>query len=118
MSPIFSGKMEVFLGIFDTLVENFNISTAIPVHGAHFNDTGYDLLQEEGGYAGHYVPENHEKGLQLGGGGRQKADRSSLTLKVFECPLFFKKMEEPAELLWAASFSPGRKEYCWDRQGC
>ena len=45
-SPYFLGKRKYFCG-FDTLVENFTISTAIPVHGAHFNDTGYDLLQEE-----------------------------------------------------------------------
>ncbi|RJX25617.1 MAG: glycoside hydrolase [Dethiobacter sp.] len=43
---IFWENGKYFCGIFDTLVDNFNISLSIPVHSEHFNDTGYNLVQE------------------------------------------------------------------------
>ena len=86
--PIFSGKTGSISADLDTLVENFNISTAIPLHGAHFNDTGYDLLQEEADTQV-IMCLRIMKGPATGGGGRQKAGRSFPTLKVScSVPLF------------------------------
>ncbi|HAA33675.1 MAG TPA: glycoside hydrolase [Firmicutes bacterium] len=97
---IFWENGKYFCGIFDTLVENFNISTAIPVHGAHFNDTGYDLLQEETDTQVIMCLRIMKRACNWGWRpteGRQKLPY----LKGFLlCSALLKKMEEyPAELL-------------------
>jgi len=43
---IFWENGKYFCGIFDTLVANFNLSVNISAHGERFNETAYDLAQE------------------------------------------------------------------------
>lgn len=44
---IFWENGKYFCGIFDTLLDTFNISTNIPVDAVKLNSTGYDLAREE-----------------------------------------------------------------------
>ncbi|NMB41352.1 MAG: glycoside hydrolase [Firmicutes bacterium] len=43
---IFWENGKYFCEIFDTLVSNFNISSALPAEARHFDDNGYDLMRE------------------------------------------------------------------------